>query len=477
MPRRRLPPASLELTADEMRDMVDRAMDRIVPWIASLPEQPVHMLDGGQKLARALREPLPEQGVSFRKLLGQLFERVIPTAFNTASPGYLAYIPGGGLFHAAVADLVANATNRYVGIWAAAPGLVQIEQNVVRWFADLAGFPEGAGGLLTTGGSLANLGAVVAARHEKLGHPFADGVVYTSDQVHHSVAKALRVAGFPDQALRVLPTSDQRLDPIQLRAAIERDRAAGLRPAMVVASAGTTPTGAVDPLPALADLCAAEGLWLHVDAAYGGAFLLTDRGRAALAGIDRADSITLDPHKGMFLPYGTGCLLVRDRGTLRRAHQVHASYLPPPQASEEFWDFADLGPELSRDARGLRVWIPLKMHGAAAFRAALDEKLDLAADAAARIAALPGVTLLAPPDLSLFAFRVAPPGVTDEAQIDAFGRRLLAAVNARQRVLLTGAEVNGRHVLRVCVLSFRTHADRIDMLIEDLSAAIAQCAR
>lgn len=454
--------------------MVDRAMDRIVPWITSLPEQPTHDLDRAQKLVRALREPLPEGGVSFRRLLGQLFERVLPISLNTASPGYMAYIPGGGLFHAAVADLVADATNRYVGIWAAAPGLAQIEQNAIRWFADLAGLPETAGGLLTSGGSLANLGAVVTARHEKLGEDFLRGTIYTTEQAHHSVRKAARVAGFPDANVRVVAMENHRMRVDALRAAVAADRAAGFQPVMVVASAGTTATGAIDPLDAIADVCGEEALWFHVDAAYGGFFLLTERGRAALHGIDRADTITLDPHKGLFLPYGTGCLLARDRAALRRAHRVSSAYLPPSQEDPDCWDFADLGPELSRDPRGLRVWLPLKMHGAAVFRAALDEKLDLAANATARVAALPGVEIVAPPALSLFAFRVAPPGVTDPEAVDAFGRRLLTRVNARKRVFVTGVDVEGRHLLRVCVLSFRTHADRVDMLVEDLAAAIAE---
>lgn len=447
-----------------MRDMVDRAMDRIVPWIASLPAQPAHHLDGGHALARALREPLPERGVSFRSLLRVLFEQVVPVSFNTAAPGYLAYIPGGGLFHAAVADLIADATNRYVGIWQAAPGLVQLETNVIRWFCGMVGWGDGAGGLLTTGGSLANLGAVVTARHEKLGEDFARGTIYASAHAHHSVRKAARVAGFREAHVREVPVDAAfRMDVAALAARIAEDRAAGLVPAMVVTSAGTTATGAVDPLPAIADLCAAEGLWHHVDAAYGGFFLLTERGRAALAGIERADSITLDPHKGLFLPYGTGCLLARDRDALRRAHQVSASYLPPSQSDPDCWDFADLGPELSRDARGLRVWVPLKMHGAAAFRAQLDEKLDLARDACARVAALPGVEIVAGPELSLFAFVVR--GVET--------RQLLSRVNQRGRVLITGADVGGRYVARVCVLSFRTHRREIDALVEDVEAAIA----
>ncbi len=456
--------------------MVDSVMGRLEPWIASLPEQPLHRLDGGRRLARALEESLPDDGTSFRRLLGQLFERVLPISLNTASPGYLGYIPGGGLLHAAVADLITNATNRYVGIWQAAPGLVQLEINVVRWFCALAGYPSaGAGGVLTSGGSIANLAAVVAARHDRLGEDFSRGVIFVSSQAHHSVRKAARIAGFPDAAVREIAVDNQmRMQMEALVAAVTEARAAGLTPALVVASAGTTATGAVDPLPEIADLCEAERMWLHVDAAYGGFFLLTERGKAALRGIDRSDSIALDPHKGLFLPYGTGCVLVRDLGTLRRAHQVSASYLPPAQDHEAHWDFADLGPELSRDARGLRVWLPLKLHGARVFRVALDEKLDLAAAAAARLGALPGIRILAPPTLSLFAFQVGPPGVEDVATLDSYAHRLLARVNTRQRVFLTGATVEGRYVVRVCVLSFRTHADRIDALVLDVTEALAE---
>jgi aromatic-L-amino-acid decarboxylase len=472
VPRRRLPPASLELSDAEFADMLDTTRGRLVAFLAGLSDAPMHQMDGARKLVRALREPLPEEGASFRRLLGQLFERVIPYGLNTASPGYLAYIPGGGLVHAGVADLIANVTNRYVGIWQAAPGLVQLESNVIRWFADLVGLPPGSGGLLTTGGSLANLAAVVAARHDRLGERFDDGVVYVSELVHHSVFKAARVAGFRPDQVRALPVDGAfRLDVTALRAAVDEDRAAGRRPAMVVASAGTTATGAVDPLPALADFCAHAGLWFHVDAAYGGFFLLTDRGRAALAGIERADSVTLDPHKGLFLPYGTGCILVRDLATLRNAHRIAASYLPESEADPDCWDFADLGPELSRDNRGLRVWLPLKMHGAGVFRQQLDEKLDLAHRAAARLAALPELEIVAAPDLSLFAFRVRAdaPGTGDPLT-----HRLARCVNARNRVLLTGVDVGGRWLLRVCVLSFRTHAAQMDALHDDVVAALRE---
>ena len=463
---------SLDLTEAELREMVGATLNRLGTFLAALPMAPMHHMDGAHKLVKALREPLPERGQPFRRLLGTLFERVIPVGLNTASPGYLAYIPGGGLVHAGVADLISNVTNRFVGIWQGAPGLVQLETNVIRWFCDLAGFPPESGGLLTTGGSLANLAAIVAARHDKLPADFLRGRIYVSGTVHHSIDKAARVAGFPDGAVCRIPLDEHfRMRVDALRAQIDLDRLEGWIPAMVVGSAGTTATGAVDPLEELSAVCRETSLWFHVDGAYGGFFLLTERGRRSLAGLEQADSLTLDPHKGLFLPYGTGCILVRDLQKLRAAHQIAASYLPHAAEDPDCWDFADLGPELSRDNRGLRVWLPLKMHGAGEFRAALDEKLDLTEYAAQKLSELPELDLVAPPQLSLFAFRVRHP---DPVQGDTLTRQLAIDVNRRQRVLLTGVEIGSRYLLRVCVLSFRTHRTQIDHMIADITDALRQ---
>jgi aromatic-L-amino-acid decarboxylase len=456
-----------------MRDLVERAAARVIAHVESLPEQPLHRVAGGKKLAALLREPIPEQAVPVERALRLLFGRVIPATFNTASGGYLAYIPGGGLFASAVADFIALATNRYAGVWVAGPGLVQIEQNVIGWFAAELGLPATSGGLLTTGGSMANLIALVTARRERLPPDFLRGVIYASDQVHHSVEKAALIAGFPPENIRSLRADGAyRLDPAALERAVEEDRGAGRTPFCVVASAGTTNTGAVDPLDDIAEVAARAGLWLHVDAAYGGFFALTQRGKEKLRGIERADSVTLDPHKGLFLPYGTGCVLVRDRAALRRAHAVHAAYMPPMQDDDSLVDFCDLGPELSREWRGLRVWLPLKLHGAKAFRDALDEKLDLAARALRALETMPEIEVLAPPELSLLAFRWHPPGIDDEDVLERANRELIAAVNERQRVFITGAKAQGRYFLRICILSFRTHADRVDACVQDLRAAL-----
>jgi aromatic-L-amino-acid decarboxylase len=468
------PSPELEPSAEDMRRRVASAMDRIVRHIGSLPQQPAADVEGAAALARSLVEPLPEAGAPFEDLLDLVFDRAAPKSFNTAGPGYLAYIPGGGIFDSAVADLVADAVNRYVGVWLAAPGLAQLEANVVRWFASIVGYPKGALGILTSGGSLANFTALVTARREKLPPDFLKGVLYASDQVHHSVEKAALLAGFPPGNVReVVSDARFRLDLDALRDGIAADRARGLTPFLIVANAGTTNTGAVDDLEALADLAAAEGLWLHVDAAYGGFFLLTERGRRAMKGIARADSVTLDPHKGLFLPYGTGSLVVKDGGALRRAHSVKAEYLPALQEDEDLVDFNEISPELSRGFRGLRVWLPVKLHGIAPFRRALDEKLDLALWAKAELVTIPGIEMVAPPDLSLLAFRLVRRGL-DGPALDDLNRRFLDRINARRRVYMTGTVTKGMFLVRICVLSFRTHRDRMEAALEDVRAAAAE---
>jgi aromatic-L-amino-acid decarboxylase len=462
---------SLELEGDALRRLIDAASERVLAHLASLPEQPSADVAGGAELARSLAEPLPETGTRAEDLLDLLFERLILKTFNTAGPGYLAYIPGGGVPHAAVADFVSDATNRYVGVFAAAPGLAQLEANVCRWFCELAGLPPAARGILTSGGSLATFSALVAARRDRLPENFLAGRIYASDQTHHAVLKAATLAGFPESAMREVESDERyRVRVDALERAIAEDRVAGRTPFLLVANAGTTNTGAVDDLPALADLAAREGLWLHVDAAYGGFFLLTREGARRLAGIERADSIVLDPHKGLFLPYGTGALLVRDGATLRRAHAVSGDYMPAMQEDPDFADFNLLSPELSRGFRGLRVWLPVKMHGIGPFRRNLEEKLELARWACERLKEIPGIEILAEPQLSIVAFRLGRPG-GDAADADVLSTELMRRVNARRRVYLTGTRLRSAFAVRICVLSFRTHRDRMEMAIEDVRAA------
>jgi aromatic-L-amino-acid decarboxylase len=435
----------------EWQALAATVVDYLTGVLRDLPDAPASAFDGVDELIAdpAMRRPPPETGRPLAELLDVL-DRAASVGLNTSHPGYLAFIPGSGLVSAGLAGLIGDVLNRYTGLAFPAPALVAMEADVLKWLTDLFALPTTAGGLFTSGGSLATFSALVTARHDRLPEDFLRGTLYVTDQAHLSVLKAARLAGFPAAGVRIVPDDGaQRMDVAALRELVARDP----QPFCVVANAGTTNTGAIDPLDAIADLCAHEGLWLHVDGAYGAAFQLTERGRRRLRGIERADSITLDPHKGFFLPFGTGCLLVRDTAPLRAAHSGDdAHYLQDIDAAD-LPDFADLGPELTREFRGIRMWLPLHLHGVGAFREALDEKLDLADWAYTALAAEPALHLYGAPELTTVAFRCADDDATAE---------LLRRVNAERRVRLSSTRIGGRFVGRITVLNHRTDRARVE---------------
>jgi aromatic-L-amino-acid decarboxylase len=458
----------LEPESAQLEAQTRAVAELVVEQVRTLDRQPSFDLGGVEELRTSFREPVPEEGHPIEALLARL-RPAIAKSYNTAGPGYLAYIPGGGVYAAALADLLAAATNRYVGVTGAAPALAQIEETAVSWLCTLMGLPAGSRGILTSGGSLSSFSAIVTARHERLGEDFAGGTVYFSDQTHYCVTKSARLAGFPRASLRELLTDARfRLVPRALEEAVREDRARGRRPFLVVANVGTTNTGAIDPLPEILQVAREHGLWVHADAAYGGFFRLAPGGEALLRGVEECDSITLDPHKGLFLPYGLGALLVRDGSALVRAHGGSASYVQDV-AEEGSLGFADLSPELSRDFRGLRLWLPLMLHGLAAFREQLAEKLALARWFYDELRADPSFEVLDAPQLSIVAFRLRAP----EAEAERLGPELQRRVNARRRVFLSSTRIGGRYALRICVLSFRTHEDRV----RDAAQALREEAR
>ena len=451
----------LEPDREEMRAIADRATSFVIDFISALPDAPASDLEGFEEAIARIKSAAPEEGTSFSELVDQVAVGAAK-AFNPASPGYFAFIPGGGLFAAAIADFLSLSVNRFMNLWNPAPVFAAMENDVIRWLCEVFGYPDGARGILTSGGSISNFSALVTARTAKLPENFLDGCIYVTDQAHASVVKAAGLAGFPARALRTVPvTPDLHMDPEALARMVKEDRAAGRTPFCVVASVGTTNTGAVDPIAAIADLCETEGLWLHADAAYGGFFAMTERGRALFDGIARADSITLDPHKALFLPYGTGVLLVRDGELLREAHRAKGEYLQDLAPEGDIPNFADYSPELSRDFRGLRVWLPLKLHGLSAFREALDEKLDLTRVLYEALKSTPGFDVPWQPELTVVPFRYVPPN----GEADAFNRRLLERINASKRVFLSSTRLNGDFWIRACIVSHRTHRDRIDEAI------------
>ncbi len=416
--------------------------------------------DGRELVAGLLADRPPEAPADIATTLDTV-RRVLATGVDNAAPGELAYIPGSGLLTAGVGDLIAATANRYTGIAASAPAAVALEQSVLLWLTELFRYPERSQGVLLSGGSNANLTALVAAREKHASGRSDLATLYVGEHAHASVRKAARIAGLRPELIRVCGSRDgARLDPESVRVAIKQDLADGLRPVAVVGAAGTTNAGAVDPLPELAEVAADAGVWFHVDAAYGGFFQLTDRGRARLDGIERADSITLDPHKSLFLPFGTGALLVRDRTDLTRAFAEDAAYLRDTGPDvDDLPDFTSITPELSRDWRGLRLWLPLQLHGVDAFRVALDGALDLAAEAHAVLAGDPHLESVAgAPDLSIVTFRVR----GDDARQD----QVLRAVNDDGRVRLSSTVIDGRVVLRLAVLSHRTTRETVELALD-----------
>lgn len=463
----------LECSSSRFDDMVKTVMERLTAYLDGIESHPTNLCHEAEaEELKQLVESAPEYGVDFEELLPLIFEEGAVKSLNPTSPGFMGYVPGGGLPHVGIADLISNVLNRYVGVAAVAPVFSQIESNVIRWFSEIVGFPGAARGTLTSGGSLATLSAVITARHACLGEDFLQGVIYVSDQAHHCVMKAAYLAGFPRNNLRVIPSDENfRLSPAAIEEAIEKDKSLGLTPFMLVGSAGTTNTGAIDPLPALHEIAQREQLWFHVDGAYGGFFCMTERGRVKLKGIEKADSIVLDPHKTLFLPYGTGALLVRDGNLLQAAHSSSAAYMPPMQEDDVVYDFCELSPELTRPFRGLRVWLPVKMYGLSVFRAYLDEKLDLAKWIEARINEMAELELISSAELSILAFAVKGEGCT-LAERNKQTQLLLQRINEKQRAFLTGTTVRGRYIIRVAVSVFRVHVDRMEMLLEDIRMSL-----
>lgn len=423
--------------------------------------------------------PISETGRPIDEIVATIDACVDQPSLNPAAPGHLGYIPGGGLYPSSLADYLAAVTNRFAGIYFTSPGAVRMNALLIRWLADLVGYGEGAGGDLASGGSIANLTAVVTAR-EALGVRAADvprAVVYSTRHVHHCVGKALVIAGMRESPVHHVEMDDRyRMSAPDLAARIEADLEAGLRPFMVVASAGTTDTGAVDPVGEIADVAEAHGVWHHVDAAYGGFFLLSPEAPAPLRELHRADSVVLDPHKGLFLPYGSGALVVRDREALRNAHMRAAPYLRDTWTEEGAPSPADHSPELTRHFRAMRLWLPLQLFGVAPFRACISEKYWLARYLHEAVQRLPHIEVGPEPDLSVVLFRHVPPGCDADADaeaVDAANERLVQRIHADGRVFISSTTLNGRIWLRFAVLSFRTRREHADLALTVVREAVA----
>ncbi len=470
-----------------MRRLGARSVDMVIRHLEGFRRRTTGESADRAELEALLHEPAPVRGRAPLAVLRRLERDVLKYSLSTNHPRFYAFIPSGATFPGMLGDFLASGFNVYAGAWIEAAGPAQIELTVIDWFRRWLGMPATTGGTMVSGGSVANLTALVVAREAMLErsdrHGRARTVLYASSQAHSSIERAARVLDFPANHVRLLPADDRfRLSVSALDASIRRDRKRGLHPLCVVANGGSTNTGSIDPLPELARLCRHHKVWLHVDGAYGGFAVLTRRGRSALRGIGRADSVTLDPHKWLCAPYEAGCLLVRNRRLLRRAFDVRPEYLQDLRLRKEDFNFSDYGIQLTRSSRALKIWLTLQIYGTRRIAASMDRALDLAARTARRLTTSPAFEILAPPALGVICFRYLPEGfrrrsssrtslpprsAAEERRLRRVNEEIVRRIQERRWSFLTSTVLNGRYSLRLCVLSHHTlWSDILDTLGE-----------
>jgi glutamate/tyrosine decarboxylase-like PLP-dependent enzyme len=423
----------------------------------------------------ALMHPAPRDATPFDTIEQTLRDHVFPYHAREPHPGFMAYVPSCPTFPSLLGDWIATGFNFYAGVWPVAAGPNQIEMVVLDWIRTWTGMPAEATGILTTGGSAANMTAMVAARHAAVekGSDQSRLVVYTTAQAHSSVVRAAWIAGFSRDRVHTVDMDDQfRMNPAALAEMVNRDRANNLVPCMVAASAGTTNTGAVDPMHALADFCEAESLWLHVDAAYAGFAVLTAEGRELLSGMERADSLTLDPHKWLFVPFECGCLMVRNQAALTSAFRIWPEYLKDVEPGEEEVNFADRGEQLTRYSRALKIWVSVSYFGTDAIAAEIQLAMNRARLLESLVNESPDFEVLSPAQFGILCFRARPAGI-DESKLDGLNERINNKVVTEGRFLISSTRLRGSFSLRMCTLGFRTTDDDVRELFSSAVRALA----
>jgi aromatic-L-amino-acid/L-tryptophan decarboxylase len=470
------PVADLDWGADRARELTGAMVDIWAELLDRMRDLPVSGPFDAAEVAAAAALPIPAEPIPVAELAALLRPLVLERSTLCGHPGFMAYVSGSGTIPGAAADLLAAALNPNVGGWTLSPGASELELHLTRWLTECFGLPAGAGGLMTSGGAASNLTALKAARDARTpGDTRRDGVggvplvLYASAEAHATIAEAADLMGMGERAVRAIATdADLRMRTDELRRTIADDVAAGMLPFAVVATAGTTATGAIDPLSEISDICAEHGLWLHVDAAYGGAAALAPRLRPLLAGIERADSIAFDPHKWLYTPQSSACLLVRDPAHLRRSFSIDAAYVRDDATlSGRGLNIGELGPQWSRAFLALKVWLSLAAHGTEAYGRRIAHDVDLARYLDRRVREHPDLEPMCPVTLSIACFRYAPAAAgLDDRALDALNERLMVAIRHDGRAFPSNAVLRGRYCLRACLVNHRTEAQDIDALLE-----------
>ena len=475
------PVRDLDWAPERARAFADGAADLWEELLRRLPELPVRRRWSAEEVRNAVAIPVPDEPMADEALLAYLRDVVFEWSAYLGHPRFLAYISGAGTVPGAAADLLAAGLNMNAGGWQLAPSAIEIEVALTRFFAnEMFGLPEGAGGLIVSGGAMANFVALKAARDRRAGWDVRnEGILagpqlglYLSTETHVVSDRAADMLGIGWANVRHVSVDDgSRMRVDELRAQIARDRETGIRPFAVVGTAGTVSTGAIDALGDIADVCADEGLWFHVDAAYGGPAMLAEDLRPLFAGIERADSIAFDPHKWLYTPHSGGCVLLRDFSLLQGSFDAQPSYIHQDrEVTHAGLDLGRYGPQFSRSFWALKVWVSLLAHGRSAYGRRISHDAELARYLGARVEEHPAFELAGPVGLSICCFRFVPPDLPEgsgrEAYLSVLNERLMAEMQVDGRVFLSNAVLGDRFVLRVCVVNFRTEAQDMDAVLE-----------
>jgi len=457
---------NLEPSSEERKKLQNTINQYTESFLEDLPNKKAYVFDGYERTKEDEGFKVDGTPKSMESLLNLIKSRIDNTGLNPASGGHLGYIPGGGIYTASLGDYIAAATNRYAGVFYASPGAVRVENALIDWVGNVIGYEKGFGGNIASGGSIANLIALSTAKRAKKikSKNIENTVIYTTQQSHHSIKKALRLIGLDECILNLIELDTHyRMKVDALENQIQEDKKNGLHPFLIVANAGSTDVGAVDDLTSIAAIAKKENLWLHVDGAYGGFFILTKYGKEKLKGIELADSVILDPHKSLFLPYGTGMVMVKDVKHLLETNSYEAGYMQDTEGWQQELSPADLSPELSRNFRGMRMWIPLQLHGIKPFVDTLNEKLELSNYFYESIQQL-GFEVGTAPDLTVTIFRFTP----KEENVEVANRAILKNIQENGSIFISSTQIDGEFWLRVAILSFRTHKKEVDTLLNML---------
>lgn len=467
----------LEMGEDEMKLILTQTQTEVLGFMkkfesmnpmGSAHDPETNSLKKDFILPYQMSKTFPNRPENYHALINMIFTEMAPLSQLPGHPGFAAYVAGSGNLISNTAQLIAQTLNPFTGHYMMAPGLVALEQEVIKWFIHLMGYDDKiALGYLTTGGSSATLNALMMARLNKLqGHDFSNVTGYMSSEAHHCVAKAWVMLGFKKENLRLIKSKKFKIDPIELQNIIDQDKAKGLKPFFLVATAGSTKTGSVDDISALADIALKQNLWLHADGAYGALFMLTEKGKSILHGIERCDSIALDPHKALSIPYGTGCLLVKEASSMRFDYISDDSYMPPHPSMGDH-DYADITPELSRDYRGLRVWLPIKTLGIAPFVLNLEEKLCLSSWLYNELKIIKELDVISAPELTIQTFA--------HKKGDVATKELMTKINTKGTLFLSSCTLDGRLAIRICLLGHRLHYARLQIALEEIKQMAREC--